>query len=345
MRASLKTFPLVCTMLLAAFTYEQAVLAQPTPDDATIKQRASPSQLIVACSPDKPVVRPGETIRLRAYATSPEAKPLQYAWSAATGRVGGQGSEVSWDFTEVSEGIYEAKVSVKGASGEVGDCSIRVSVQARSQLPTRGNRETGRSFLLPNEVETLGYGLYSYLLFGSRPTAASRERYLKAIEEYLKFPDIARLEAFNTSRRTLNITYLPVLAVPGRQILDRLTDEHYSEIAEWVLKQYDYERARVLLRGLPGGQREGPYIVSFLKPPTWSGSPARPYLYQDQSSVPPHLVSLWTKEFLNQAAQEQFWQERTVVQLVLKLRTAIGILAVALPQPKKPLDHWITWVS
>lgn len=345
MRASLKTFPLLCTVLLAAFTYEQAVLAQSTPDDATIKHMASPSRLIVACSPDKPIVRPGEAIRLRAYASSPEGKPLQYTWAPSGGRLGGQGSEVSWDFTDVPLGVYEAKVSVTGASGGVADCSIRVSVQARSQLPTRGNRETGRSLLLSNEVETIGYGLYSYLLFGSRPTAASRERYLKAIEEYLKFPDIARLETFNASRRTLNITYLPVLAVPGRQILDRLADEHYNEAAEWILKQYDYERARVLLRGLPGGQREGPYIVSFLKPPTWSGSPARPYLYQDQSSVPPHLVSLWTKEFLNQAAQEQFWQERTAVQLVLKLRTAIGILAVALPEPKKSLDHWITWVS
>ena len=267
------------------------------------------------------------------------------SWAAPSGRLEGQGSEVKWDLSDVSAGVYEAKVTVKAVSREVADCLIRVIVQIRSQLPTRGDRETGRSFLLPNEVETLGYGLYSYLLFGSPPTTASRERYLKAIEEYLKFPDIARLETFNTSRRTLNITYLPVFAVPARQILDRLSDERYGEVSEWILKHYDYERARVLLRGVPGSQREGPYIVSFLKPPTWSGSPARPYLYQDQSSVPPHLVSLWAKEFLNQAAQEQFWQERTAVQLVLKLRTTIGILASALPESRKSLDHWIAWVS
>ena len=345
MRAYNKTFSLLCIVLLTGSMYHRPAIAQSTPTDATIKQIVPPSQLVVACSPDKPIVRPGEAIRVRAYASSSDGKPLDYAWAASTGRLEGQGSEVHWDFSDVSVGVYEAKVSVKDASRGVVDCSIRVIVQIQSQLPTRGDRETGRSFLLPNEVETLGYGLYSYLLFGSRPTTASRERYLKAIEEYLKFPDIGRLETFNTSRRILNITYLPVLALPGRQILDRLVDEHHGEVAEWILKQYDYERARTLLRGLPGSQRDGPYIVSFLKPPTWSGSPARPYLYQDQSSVPPHLVSLWAKEFLNQAAQEQFWQERTAVQLVLKLRTTIGILASALPESSKSLDHWIAWVS
>jgi hypothetical protein len=343
MRACSRSFFSLCSILLAALTSDRAVVAQLIP--GATKGQVNASQLMVACSPDKPIAHPGDAIRLRAFVTSPEGWPLDYTWSAPSGQLEGQGSEVKWDFSDVSAGVYEAKVTVKAVSREVADCSVRVIVQVRSQLPTRGDRETGRSFLLPNEVETLGYGLYSYLLFGSRPTTAGRERYLKAIEEYLKFPDIGRLETFNTSRRTLNITYLPVLAVPGRQILDRLVDEHYDEVAEWILKQYDYERARTLLRGLPGSQREGPYIVSFLKPPTWSGSPTRPYLYQDQSSVPPHLVSLWAKEFLNQAAQEQFWQERTAVQLVLKLRTTIGILASALPQTRKSLDHWITWVS
>ena len=62
-----------------------------------------------------------------------------------------------------------------------------------------------------------------------RPTTASRERYLKAIEESERFPDVARLETFNTPRRALNITYLPLLAFPwarnfgslGRRTLQR----------------------------------------------------------------------------------------------------------------------------
>ena len=347
MRAYLKAFSLACIILLSGSAYSQAPLAQTVKGDGlpATKGNVPPSQFIVACSPDKPIVRPGETIRLRAYATSPTGKPLQYAWSAPIGRVAGQGREVRWDFTDVSVGVYEAKVRVSDASGGFADCSLRVIVQAKSRQPLRGNRETGRSFLLPDEVETKGYGLYSYLLLGSRPTAATRERYLKAVEEYLRFPDLTRLETFNIPHRTLNITYLPLKVPPERPVLDQLADERYGEVAEWMLKQYDYERARVLLRGLPGTHREGPYIVSLLKPPTWNTPLSPPYLYQDQSSVPPHLVSLWTKEFLNQAAQEQFWQERTAVQLALKLRTAIGILATALPEVRKALDDWVAWVS
>ena len=345
MNLYLRTFCFSSLMLVWPMDHG-ASLAQPREPTTAINEKRSPSQLIVACSPDKPIVHPGEAIRVRAYANSPAGTPLQYAWDAPVGQIGGQGAETSWDFTGVALGAHVAKVSVKEAGGEVVDCSIRIIVEARSRLLLRGDRETGRSFLLPNKVEESGYGLYSYFLLGARPTPASRERYLKAIEEYLRFPDMTRLEAFNPPRRTLNITYLPLQTFPSRQLEKRLAGEHYAEVSEWVLKHYDYERARLLLKGLPGDQRQGPYIVSFLKPPKWNGAPhERPYLYQDQSSVPPHLVSLWAKEFLNQAAQEQFWQERTAVQLVLKLRTAVGILAIALPDPRNRLERWITWVS
>lgn len=341
MNSYLKKFCFSC-LILVCLTYHGSPLAQPIEPTAATREKPSPSPLIVACSPDKPIVYPDEAIRVRAYANSPVGTPLQYAWAVPVGRINGQGAEISWDFTAVALGDYKAKLTVKEAGGGVTDCSIRIVVVARPP-PERG-RETGRAFLLSRKVEDAGYGLYSYLLLGSRPTTASRERYLKAIEEYLRFPDIARLVE-NLPRRTLNTTYLPLQTDLGPEIKQQLADEHYTEVAEWVLKQYDYERARVLLQALPGDLRDGPYIVSFLKPPRWDGSPpSRPYLYQDQSSVPPHLVSLWAKEFLNQAAQENFSQERTAVQLALKLRTAVGILALALPDPPKNLAHWIVWV-
>lgn len=340
-----KSFSFHC-LVLVCFMQLASARAQPTVPNAITGGTPSSSQLIVACSPDKPVVRLGEVIRVRAYANPPAGSAVQYAWTAPVGKISGEGAEASWDFTGVASGAYAAKVSVKQASGAA-DCSIRIIVVAvPTGQPLRGDRETGRSFLLPNAAEENGYGLYSYLLLGSRPTAASRERYLRAIEEYLRFPDITRLENFKPPRRTLNITYLPLQAFPSREIEKQLADEKYGEVAEWVLKQYDFERARVLLKGLPGDLREGPYIVSFSKAPKWNGAAhSRPYLFQDQSAVPPHIVSLWAKEFLNQAAQEQFWEERTAIQLVLKLRTAIGIMAAALPDPKKSLVNWIAWVS
>src|SRR5439155_10381933 len=61
--------------------------------------------------------------------------------------------------------------------------------------------ETGRSFLVGEQAEEKGYGLYSYLLFGSPPSDATRARYLRAIEAYLeKIPSVTSLEK-SISRR------------------------------------------------------------------------------------------------------------------------------------------------
>ncbi|MEE9543857.1 MAG: hypothetical protein V3V95_08760, partial [Thermodesulfobacteriota bacterium] len=116
-------------------------------------------------------------------------------------------------------------------------------------------------------------------------------------------------------------------------------------IAEWVLRHYDYARARLLLASLPGNHREGPYIVSFRKPYGWKGLVEPPYLYQDQSWVPPKLVSEWMNAFLNQAAQERFWEENVGERLVRNLRTIIGVAAVGLPEVKNSLSEWIAWIK
>jgi hypothetical protein len=98
------------------------------------------------------------------------------------------------------------------------------------------------------------------------------------------------------------------------------------------------------LRNLSGQRRDAPYIISFLKPLSSDGLEP-PYLYQDQSNVPPNLVSLWMKEFLNQAAQERYWEENTGRKLALNIRTTVGILALGLPDVKNSLSDWIAWVA
>jgi hypothetical protein len=267
--------------------------------------------------------------------------------------VDGQGFEVRWNFTGVRPGSYTAIVRVSDTTGGFIYCSMRVIVRSPPTVVRGGKRETGRAFLLPDQTETEGYGLYSYFLLGSPPSDATHERYLKALIEYLKFPNVIELEkniqhyhriSLKKARRKLNITYLPIKDRHGQDILKNLTPDHYTEVAQWVLAHYDYARARVLLNNLPGDRREGPYIVSFLKPLS-GDSLSTPYLYQDQSWVPPHLVALWMKEFLNQATQERFWEPSTGEQLVLKLRTTIGILAVGLPEVQNALEDWIAWIS
>src|SRR5712691_2845438 len=49
-----------------------------------------------------------------------------------------------------------------------------------------GGRETGRAFLIGEQPEAKGYGLYSYLFFGNPPTEATRQRNLNLSAPYLE---------------------------------------------------------------------------------------------------------------------------------------------------------------
>lgn len=325
MRVTLRALGVLCAALLAP-------AAPGLPGDLPAADAGGPvPPPPVACSPDKPTASRGEAIRVTALVVPPAGRTLRYAWTATAGRLDGEGREVRWSFRGLKPGPYTATVRVSDPSGDSAECAVQVIVQppgtARA-LP----RESGWSLLPGDRGEGDGYGLYSYLLLGSPPTEAVRERYLQALEAYVGLiPDITSLERY-LPRAELNAAYLPIDAPLGPQVS-----------AEWVLHRYDYARARALLRAIPGTHREGPYIVSALRPLSGATSLSGEYLYQDLSAVPPHLASSWVKAFLNQAAQERFWEGRTAERLALRLRTTIGILALGLPDVRKALDSWIAW--
>lgn len=294
-------------------------------------KKESKAVSIVSCTPERPTVWPRERIQVKVWV--PETgRPLQYAWSVTGGQLAGQGPEATWDFASVQPGTYTATVKISGADDPFSICSLRVIVRERED--GRGvPRLTGHSLLVRDTLEAEGYGLYSYLLFANPPEESSRERYTKAIDAYLSLmPDVTALEKYSKRRSELNITYVPVDTEPPKSIPP-----------EWLLQHYDYAHALVLLRELSGSHRDGPYIVSSLNPLSGKESLSGDYLLQDLSTVPPHLISAWIKLFLNQASQEHFWEQRSASYFALRLRTAIGILAVGLPDVQNALNGWIAW--
>ena len=211
-------------------------------------------------------------------------------------------------------------------------------------------RETGRAFLIAEQPEAKEYGLYSYFLFGAPPTEATRERYLNLIATYLEsIPPVGSFKG-SLERWELNIAYLPLKDSPPVEFSKGCSQLPCGTgnvaFAQWVLDHYNYTRARVLLRAVPAGgtHRNGPYIVSSLKPLSTTPILSPPYLYQDLSSVPARLVLLWVKEFLDQTAQQSFEDSRRVQQVALKLRQSIAIAAKGLPDVLEALDRWIAWV-
>jgi hypothetical protein len=235
------------------------------------------------------------------------------------------GDEVDWTISDNEPNAvapYRATVRADGAGGSTGTCTIELWPAPRDRGP---GREAGRTFLIGGQPSPPGYGLYSYVLLGAGPTNASRERYLKTIEAWWNLvPELAELEKY-LDKEQLNVMLLPS-RVPSqvRVSPDRL------------LENYDYARARVLLRAIGRQGRDGPYFVSTVQPLDSDVSPSGPYLFQDLSTIPPALATAWTKEFINQAAQQRFWEERTAQMLGLRMRTTLRVLAIG-------LDELISW--
>jgi hypothetical protein len=202
-----------------------------------------------------------------------------------------------------------------------------------------GGRKTGRAFLPPGQSEENGYGLYSYLLFGTQPTEGTRERYLAAIQAYLEMIETVDKLETQFKKNELNVTYLLVTEKPGSD----------KPPAEWLLEHYDFARAMKLLGAFPQAGSLGPYLFSTTEPASPLAAENKnvtcPCLFQDLSTVEPSIMVLWVQEFKKQAAQEEFWLPDKRETAVLKLRNAIAVGASALDATKKSAEEWASLLT
>jgi hypothetical protein len=89
------------------------------------------------------------------------------------------------------------------------------------------SRLVGTALIVRNEPAR--FGLYSYLLFGSRPTAATRERYLNAIDAcYRNALEAEQYRDLGVPTADINILSIPVRRFPDKPLSEK-------ERATWVL--------------------------------------------------------------------------------------------------------------
>lgn len=180
-------------------------------------------------------------------------------------------------------------------------------------------KQTRRTLLVDNQAETVGYGLYSYVLFETPPTSQTRPLYLAIISACLEeYPDLGRL-AKEYRPESLNVIHLPV------------TRNISSPRAEEILQYYSYERAQAILDQLPKTQKNGgPYLVSSLAPVSNSNRTTQS-LYQDLSAV--HFASRqkdqidiarsWVVSFVNQVGKPRAWDRATLATFTDEIRGKI----------------------
>jgi hypothetical protein len=167
------------------------------------------------------------------------------------------------------------------------------------------------------------------MLLGS--PGGPRDRYLALAAAWATtLQDVGEFAANGVPRSRLNVTYLLEESVAPTPL-----------VPEWLVDHYNYTRARIFLDKFPGSRLgDGPYIVSVRMPLSTTSRVPGDFLFQDLSSVPPSLIGPWVKEFIAQAAQENYSQPQAMDQMVLKLRTDIGVAALALPDVKKAAGEW-----
>lgn len=182
-------------------------------------------------------------------------------------------------------------------------------------------RTTGWSILHSGDEERPGFGLYSYLLFGSRPRHGESEeaRCLEAVLALFDFDSAEELARY-LSKNEINVMYLPLV-----------TSAETSLPPQEVIASYDYARAKSLLRVVDETFSDGPYIVSTEVPLTRLNSRPEHLILQDLSGLPPSVIRIWVREFAAQARQPRFWEKRDREQFILGIRTTIARLGDSVP--------------
>jgi hypothetical protein len=204
----------------------------------------------------------------------------------------------------------------------------------KSSMP----RITGTAILLPTETEGLGYGLYSYALISHRPQAGELPKYKAYFRALLELPTAAEVERY-VPRRRINITYLPLDAYNPAWYTLSLDDK-----VSYAVEHYDFARGSAMLASLSEHTGPGPVIISLLKPLDLSSHP-HPVLVQDLTLAQPSLMATYVSYFVQQAAKDQFWQEKALSHFCLNLRNGLEVAAEGLGMSKTAVETWVKYFN
>jgi len=301
------------------------------------------SEIELMCLTEQPAIVQGESTTLRAWASTPDGQPITtriaFSWNVDAGSVDANGPSARWNLASVnvqSNGAQRVTATVTAARQGERDarCVVEVQIGAKeTTAPARGvirgeDLLSAKRYLFPGDVETPGFGLYSYLLLSAPPKDADEKaRYLKTIEAYLlMLQNVDDYLARHVPPSSLNATYIPLKVAPKAATTN-------VDWAASVLEVYDYATAGILLRRVNQDLTGGPFLISVLGPLSrMSQSDLSARLHENLTGVTPALAWDWVRWFTYLAAQQRSWSQTTLQRLGLTVRNVIAVGGTVTPQ-------------
>jgi hypothetical protein len=167
-------------------------------------------------------------------------------------------------------------------------------------------------------TEPPGYGLYSYLLFGSSSEAGRSKRYAAARAYCQNFAPLEDALRMGYKPINLNVFLVPLSAMTP--------SDTYCKADELLVDDYyNYVSANNMLESI-GVESDGVYLIA-CDTPISKCDRAR-MLTVDLTTVDVHLVELSVLEFRRQTRKEEYWDDNSLRNLVLTLRLKLPAIKV-----------------
>ncbi len=289
------------------------------------------------CSADRVALSANDSTVLQFRYTKETARNNP-AWHVDIGTISlKEAGETSWYIGPAEPGVYYARAMINNNLL----CSVRVVVSSRALILRGEKRITGKSFLVGKNVEQQGFGLYSYLLM-RRPSDSDQEKYCRIIAAVLKLNDIEALSEY-IPQKELNTFLIMVNEKVPQYYLSMKEQDAFLNAGRWVLNNYNYTRAEMILNKIDNNTLSGPYIISVRNPEDLDHLSSERHLFQNLTLLPDYLVDSWIRDFLNQAQQERFWDTATFQSFVFRMRVLIGRLAESVESVEAAGKQLLDW--
>jgi hypothetical protein len=224
-------------------------------------------------------------------------------------------------------------VRITGTS-DGGALSCEVAIYVTEPVLSAGDAR--KYFLVGSAPAPRGFASHSYLLFGEHLDPVAEPDRRAVVGAFL-----LRIEELSTrdglgAPGTKNLLMIPVEQEPPPLVYD---DPYSDRAIDWLLQNFNYERAQAILGAELASYGKGPYIVSYRDTPD-----GRQSLVQDMTNAHASAAEFWVDLHIVRSTQEDDWSDTSFELYGTRIVNALSVFAEALPVAIESVGNAASWL-